>query len=346
MEKFTRLAPSVDVAPTEISSGTYRFVFSNEKPGRDSFIVLNSAIQYENYRRNPVVLWAHDDSQPPVGKGANIDTTSGADCTIDVTLVPRDILPFAGTVDDLISGGWLRAVSLSWMPIEYKPSRDPGVSVIFTAIDMLEVSVTPLPALPDALLTARSRGVNTRPLGIWAERALEMRGYAAVPRPQLEAIARAASAPRSSLSSTRAARAARAQELIEIGRRQEKVRAIRARIAKSDAGLTEDDVVEPELREAHGHMQRALKHHRALSGHLDDLGEEAGKLREAHRSLTKTLADLGIEDKDVARSVKELDRASRAIRGHHTGAVDAADSAGEYVSKAADCISTAAAASE
>ncbi len=194
---FRRFAPSIELPPTQTDSDTFRFVFSNEKPARDNFIVLNRAIQHENYDRNNIVLWAHDDMQPPIGRGTNIDT-SGKNCTLDITFVPRDILPFAGTIRDLVAGQWLRAVSLSWLPITYKRSSDPDVEAIFTEVDMLEVSVTPLPALPDALQEARRSGVNTQPLYEWAEKLLDTGGQILVPRNELETLRRAARMPAAS----------------------------------------------------------------------------------------------------------------------------------------------------
>jgi prohead serine protease len=329
--RFTRLAPSQDPA-AQVAADTFRFVFSNEKPGRDNFVVLNSAIKHANFDRNPVVLFAHDDTEPPIGRGTNIDT-SGANCTIDITFVPREILPFAGTIRDLVAGKWLRAVSLSWMPVELKRSSDPDVDVIFTEVDMLEVSIVPLPSLADALLTARSSGINTRPLASWAERALEMPAYRAIPRLQLEAIHRAASSVRSTSSSSRAEREARARQLIERGERLEKA----LNINRGEGGMTESE--SDNVRAASGHLQRALRRHKELAGHHDELGEKAGELREVHRALTKTLEDLGIEDKGVSRAMKDLDRCGRAIRKSHTGAEDAADSAAGHVDKAADCVS-------
>lgn len=189
-----RLAPTVEAWPTQTDTDTFNFVFSNEKVGRDGFIVQNRAIKHANFDRNPVVLFAHDDKQPPIGRGTNIDT-NGPNCTIDITFAPRDILPFAGTIRDLVAGKWLRAVSLSWQPVEYKRSGDPDIMAIFTEVDMLECSIVPLPALPDALLDARSHGVDTAPLYQWAERLLDKGGMSMIPRDELETLRRAAKMP-------------------------------------------------------------------------------------------------------------------------------------------------------
>ena len=342
-EPFRRLAPVVEAWPTQtVDDNTFKFVFSSEKVGRDGFVVLNSAIEHENYDRNNIVLWAHDDKQPPIGRGLNIDTST-AECTFDLSFVPREILPFAGTVRDLVAGRWLRAVSLSWQPIEAKRSSDPDIAAIFTRVDMLEISVVPLPALPDALLDARSHGVDTAPLYEWAERAIASRSYQAVPRPQLQAIARAASRARvvSISSSTRAERMARARALSDNGKQERLRRAhlLRTRIARE--GSTKENNVPENMKEARGHLQRALRNHKELASHIDNLGNEAGKLRDAQRAVSKTLDELGISDKAVGRAMREFASSCRAILKHHVAIEDAADSAAGCVDRAADCISKA-----
>jgi hypothetical protein len=217
-----RLAPTMETAPAQTDTDTFKFAFSDPTIGRDRFIVLNSAIKHANYDKNNIVLFAHDDTQPPIGRGTNINT-SGASCTVDITFVPRDILPFAGVIRDLVHGKWMRAVSLSWQPLEWKPSSDPDVDAIFTSVDVLEISVVPIPALPSALLAARSHGVNTKPLYEWAEGQLDKRTYRAVPRLQLEEIARAAR-PR---TQTRSDRVRRLREIEAKGERQKTVARIR-----------------------------------------------------------------------------------------------------------------------
>jgi hypothetical protein len=93
------------------------------------------------------------------------------------------------------------------------------------------------------------------------------------------------------------------------------------------------------MRAPHDEMQRALKHHRALAGHHDNLGEEAGKLRDIYRAVTHRLAELGIEDKDVARAMQDFERCARAIRRIHDDAGEVADLAAHHIDRAADSIS-------
>lgn len=212
-ERYTRLAPTDEVTTTD--TDTFRYVFSNESKGRDGHVVRNAGIEHDNYDRNPVVLWAHDDTTPPIGRGSNINT-KGLNCRIDVTFA-TDVLPFAKTIRDLVAGKWLRALSMSWAPIKYRQLPDHSGGLEFQEVDLLEVSVVPLPALADALLDARSHGIDVKPLRSWASRALDKRVYRAAPRAVLEAIHRATLRSTTSLPSrsfvTRDERARRASEI-------------------------------------------------------------------------------------------------------------------------------------
>jgi hypothetical protein len=89
------------------------------------------------------------------------------------------------------------------------------------------------------------------------------------------------------------------------------------------------------IRVARGHLARALKHHKELAGHHDEIDERVAKLR----AITATLGELGIESEPFTRALKELDHCGRAIRKSHGNAEDAADSAAGNVDRAADCVS-------
>ena len=332
MERFTRLAPS-EAPAAQVAADTFRFVFSNEKVGRDGFVVLNKAIKHANYDRNNVALFAHDDKQPPIGRGINIDT-SAANCTIDIQFVPRDILPFAGTIRDLVAGKWLRAVSLSWQPIEAKRSSDPDIAAIFTEVDMLEVSIVPLPALPDALLAARSHGVNIRPLGEWAERALDMPGYRGLPRTQLEAIYRSASPKRKTMSVNK--QTARAE-------RERRVRvALALQLQEGPAKRTAAATVQHSdeaLQEVQGHCKRCLEHHAEIGRANETMGDGLDALAEVHKRMTSTLKDLGYgRSADSPKVVEDMARCMRSLTDAHEKATDAHGELGEALGDATGCV--------
>jgi hypothetical protein len=80
----------------------------------------------------------------------------------------RDQYPFADTVFQLIRGGFLRATSVGFLPTKWKYRSD---GVDFEEQELLEFSVVPVPANPEALLVnAKAAGIDTKPVLEWARR--------------------------------------------------------------------------------------------------------------------------------------------------------------------------------
>lgn len=181
-----------------------RYTFSTPAVGRDYHTVDPNGWLLSNFQRNPVFLWAHDDELPPIGRVIEIGNVNsklrGA-----VEYAPRELNPFADTIYQLVRGKWLNAVSTSWMPIDWDFSRDKDrpKGIDFEKVDLLEISQVPIPALPDALAEARSRGIDTGPLREWAERLLDTGGMIIVPRSELETLQRAAKMPKATRSAAK-----------------------------------------------------------------------------------------------------------------------------------------------
>lgn len=74
--------------------------------------------------------------------------------------------PFADTVFNLYKGGFLRAVSVGFMPLEHpRAIRDENNDHVtgweFTNQELLELSAVPVPANPEAVARAVSKGFGT-----------------------------------------------------------------------------------------------------------------------------------------------------------------------------------------
>ena len=159
------------------------YVFSDPSVGRDMHTIQPGAWQTDNFARNPVFLWAHQDSEPPIGRVEGLKTEAGR-LIGQVRYAERDAYPFADTIYELTKRGFINATSTGWIPLEWTAANDrsrPG-GLDFRKVELLEISQVPVPALPTALATARSAGVDTGPLFDWAERMLDLGGFAAAPR--------------------------------------------------------------------------------------------------------------------------------------------------------------------
>lgn len=153
-------ASEVEIGPDR----TARFVVSTDAVDRDNDVVDQKGWQLESYKRNPVVLWAHDYSALPVGKATEI-AVSGGRLVATAQFAEH---PFAETVFQLVKGGFLRATSVGFAPKAYK-INDERDGVDFKEQELLEFSIVPVPANPEALIEARAAGVDLAPIKAWAE---------------------------------------------------------------------------------------------------------------------------------------------------------------------------------
>jgi hypothetical protein len=199
-----RDAESLSIATTSLikpefgeSGRLVTYTFSTPAVGRDLHTVARDAWQLANFELNPVFLWFHDDSQPPIGRVIDIGDVNGS-LKGTVEYADRELSPFADMIYRMVKARYINAVSTSWQPISWKFSTDKARAggVDFTKVDLLEISQVPLPALPAALAEARSNGIDTAPMVQWAERLLDRSGVTLVPRSELETLRRAATMPK------------------------------------------------------------------------------------------------------------------------------------------------------
>ena len=155
-----------------------RFTISDESVDRDNDTVSVEGWNLKNYKQNPVVLWAHDYSELPLGKSLSVRRSGDALVSV-AEFAPRDLSEKADTVFRMLKAGYLRATSVGFIPTEYKESDDPErkawYGYDFLKQDLLEYSVVPVPSNPNALIDAHKNGINTASLKSWAERVLDLK---------------------------------------------------------------------------------------------------------------------------------------------------------------------------
>ena len=140
----------IKAAPND-PSRQRQFVVSTDDIDRDGDVVSQAGWQLQNYRKNPVVLWAHDYSSLPIAKCVSIGVgTAGLSAVAEFALHPM-----AQQVLDLIDGGFLNATSVGFRPMASEPLATGGQK--FTQCELLEFSVVPVPANPQALQVMRAK---------------------------------------------------------------------------------------------------------------------------------------------------------------------------------------------
>jgi len=110
-----------------------------------------SLFRFENFKRNPVMLWQHGRDpmrgNVPIGRWENVSVKPDGAIHADAVFDPEDT--FALKVESKYRRGFLNAASIGWLPVWDDRGR-------VAAFDLLEASAVAVPADPDALADARS----------------------------------------------------------------------------------------------------------------------------------------------------------------------------------------------
>jgi len=192
--KLVGLSASLEMDTVEDRS--VNFTISTDAVDRYNSTIAPEGWQLDNFQRNPVVLWAHDDSIPAIGR-AEETRIDGVNVRSRAIFADRDTHPLADTVFRLIKAGFINGASVGWIPLEWKfiETKERGFGIDYTQQELLEWSVVNIPANPECLKEARSIGIDTKPLLVWAERTLDQAGHLLIPRHELELLRKAAGSP-------------------------------------------------------------------------------------------------------------------------------------------------------
>jgi HK97 family phage prohead protease len=137
----------------------FQFTFSDGTVDRVGDTIAADGWEIDDYLKNPVVLWAHDGQQLPVGKTVEIwvegDALKGQ---IQVGSSEQDEILYRK-----LCAGELGAVSVGFLPLEQEfVADDERQGFDFRKQELLEVSIVPVPANRNALLEARTKAMTTK----------------------------------------------------------------------------------------------------------------------------------------------------------------------------------------
>jgi len=125
-------------------------------------VIVPAGAILEHYRKNPVILWAHDYTLPPIGSAQWIKKSEHG-----IFAKPRwASTDFAQQIRLLYDEGHMRAWSIGFIPkawedIQSKDTDKPGITGRrYTKWELLEFSAVPVPANPHALSLAIKSGLR------------------------------------------------------------------------------------------------------------------------------------------------------------------------------------------
>lgn len=151
-------AITIERDATGSNSRRVRFVASDESVDRYGDIIRANGWQLDNFRKNPVLLFAHQSRAMPVGKVEPI-AVEGSKLIAHAEFMPEGMNDFADDVWKAVDAGFLNASSVGFMPLAPpNPIFDADgqwTGFEYVAQELLELSVVPVPANPNALQLAR-----------------------------------------------------------------------------------------------------------------------------------------------------------------------------------------------
>ena len=161
---FTTSTKSAGLPPR-----TIRFIGSNESVDRDGDTIALDGWIVDKYMRNPVVLYGHDPSDMPVGKTVNLTLDTRARALMfdiqfptieEMSSNPATPSAHALKVDaiyNMAKAGILNAVSVGFRGMDYEPT---ATGRNYKKQELMEISIVPIPANPDAVAVLRGAGVS------------------------------------------------------------------------------------------------------------------------------------------------------------------------------------------
>jgi HK97 family phage prohead protease len=124
--------------------------------------IVEQEFLFERFLRNPVILFAHNSTALPIGQAANVRVEGGA-LRLTVKFASKQANPLAEQVFLLIKERVLRAMSIGFVPHDIRREmRDEKEVWILSKNELIESSVVPIPANPNALVDAKAKALGTK----------------------------------------------------------------------------------------------------------------------------------------------------------------------------------------
>jgi HK97 family phage prohead protease len=139
-----------------VGDNEIEIVGSTATRDRDDEVIVADGIDLRNYKKNPVVLPAHDYWQPAIGRAKSVKLENGK-LKFRIEFPEEGVNPVADIYRKLYKSGFMKASSIGFIPKEWnlgKGDKDPRRT--FTKTELLEISLVSVPANPQALVTEKS----------------------------------------------------------------------------------------------------------------------------------------------------------------------------------------------
>jgi HK97 family phage prohead protease len=134
---------------------TLEAVFSTADEDRHGESIEQGGWKLKEYMSNPVILFAHDQWQPAIGKAIDLKVEGGK--LVGKIKFAVEEYPFAETIYKLYKGGFMRAFSVGFRNEKYEVNEDTGEVTLLENM-LYEISCVNVPA--NAYALAKQKGVD------------------------------------------------------------------------------------------------------------------------------------------------------------------------------------------
>lgn len=156
------------------NEGVLRFRASTDAIDRHQSIVIQKGIDFRNF--SGAFLWGHDSFKGMFGGGPEIKNNLGKVIHKSITKFMRgnkpavatdidvrfsEVNPFAVMAQGMVREGILGNTSIAFIPISHKKEEIKGKEIrIFDKVELLEISLVPVPSNPEAVALVRSMNLS------------------------------------------------------------------------------------------------------------------------------------------------------------------------------------------
>ncbi len=162
--KLVHKVMDFEVNRADEDNRTFWAVASSPTVDRQGDLVEPDGWDFANFLKNPVIPWAHDYASPPVARALAVKVENGR-LLFKAQFPTAEEYAFADTIYRLYKGGYLRAFSVGFAPLESEVAthRVNGRSLTGTRYlrqELYEISCVTLPANPEALVALGLTGLR------------------------------------------------------------------------------------------------------------------------------------------------------------------------------------------
>ncbi|BEQ16782.1 HK97 family phage prohead protease [Desulfoferula mesophila] len=165
--KLVHKVMDFEVGQADEAARTFWAVASSPTVDRQGDLIEPAGWDFANFLKNPVIPWSHDYASPPVARALAVKVENGR-LLFKAQFPTAEEYAFADTIYRLYKGGYLRAFSVGFAPLESEAATHKlGGRTIsgtrYTRQELYEISCVTLPANPEALVALGLGGPRPNP---------------------------------------------------------------------------------------------------------------------------------------------------------------------------------------